>query len=97
MSPVVGVDSHKGSVTIEAVDEEVMELGTARFGAGTRDYLAMLGLVRRQWPQHRWAVDGADGVGPPLAQRLLADGETATLRTPNLRMLGFDEELVADG
>ena len=36
----------------------------------------MLGYVSRQWPHHRWAVEGAQGVGRPLAQRLLADGET---------------------
>src|SRR3712207_8820767 len=35
----------------------------------------MLGYVRREWPQHRWAIEGAHGVGRPLAQRLLADGE----------------------
>ena len=88
----------------------------------------MLGHVRRQWPHHRWAVEGAHGVGRPLAQRLLADGETVVdvpaklaarvrvfdtgnalktdatdahaiaataLRTPDLRVLVFDEELVA--
>jgi transposase len=36
----------------------------------------MLGYVRAQWPHHRWAVEGANGVGRPLAQRLLAQGET---------------------
>ncbi|MCW2737531.1 MAG: hypothetical protein JWN97_2175, partial [Nocardioides sp.] len=39
----------------------------------TRDYKAMLGYVRQQWPHHRWAIEGAHGVGRPLAQRLLAD------------------------
>ena len=101
---------------------------TGRFGTENRDYHAMLGYVRRQWPHHRWAVEGAQGVGRPLAQRLLADGETvvdvpaklsarvrvfdtgnarktdpvdahavamAALRTPKLRVLAFDEELVA--
>jgi transposase len=36
----------------------------------------MLSYVRDQWPHHRWAVEGAHGVGRPLAQRLLAQGET---------------------
>jgi transposase len=35
----------------------------------------MVKYVRDQWPQHRWAVEGAQGVGRPLAQRLLAQGE----------------------
>ena len=31
--------------------------------------------VRRQWPDRVWAVEGSNGAGRPLAQRLLADGE----------------------
>jgi transposase len=125
---VVGVDPHKKSVTIEAVDEQGKKVATGRFGTTTRDYNAMLGHVRREWPQRRWAIEGAHGVGRPLAQRLLADGETVVdvpaklaarvrvfdtgnarktdatdahaiaataLRTPDLRVLAFDEELVA--
>ncbi len=125
---IVGVDPHKKSVTIEAIDEQGKKVATGRFGTDTRDYKAMLGYVRQQWPQHRWAIEGAHGVGRPLAQRLLADGETvvdvpaklaarvrvfdtgnarktdatdahaiaaAALRTPALRVLTFDEELVA--
>ncbi len=72
----VGVDPHKKSVTIEVIDEQGKKLATGRFGTTTRDYQAMLGHVRRQWPRHRWAIEGAHGVGRPLAQRLLADGET---------------------
>ena len=72
---IVGVDPHKKSVTIEAIDGRGMKLATGRFGADTRDYKEMLGYVRRQWPHHRWAIEGAHGVGRPLAQRLLADGE----------------------
>ncbi|HEY3033217.1 MAG TPA: IS110 family transposase, partial [Streptosporangiaceae bacterium] len=29
----------------------------------------------RQWPERVWAVEGANGIGRPLAQRLLASGE----------------------
>src|SRR3954447_25949590 len=88
----------------------------------------MRGYVHEQWPHHRWAIEGANGVGRPLAQRLLAQGETVldvpaklaarvrvfdtgnarktdavdahavamvALRTPRLRELTHDEELVA--
>jgi len=125
---LVGVDPHKKSVTIEAIDEHERVISTGKFGTTTRDYKAMLGYVRQQWPRHRWAIEGAQGVGRPLAQRLLADGETvldvpaklaarirvldtgnarktdavdahavavAARRTPTLRVLSFDEELVA--
>ncbi len=61
---------------IEAIDEQGKKVATGRFGTQTREYKAMLGYVRRQWPQHRWAIEGAQGVGRPLTQRLLADGGT---------------------
>ena len=34
-------------------------------------------LIRyaRQWPERVWAVEGANGIGRPLAQRLIAAGE----------------------
>jgi transposase len=124
----VGVDPHKRSVTIEAIDEQGQVSATGRFGTANRDYHSMVRYVRQQWPHRRWAVEGAQGVGRPLAQRLLADGETvidvpaklsarvrvfdtgnarktdpvdahavamAALRTPTLKVLTLDEELLA--
>ena len=73
---IVGVDPHKRSVTLEVIDDQERVLATGRFSTGGRDYRSMLRYVRGQWPHHRWAVEGAQGVGRPLAQRLLADGET---------------------
>ena len=88
----------------------------------------MLGYARAQWPHRVWAVEGAQGVGRPVAQRLLAGGEPVwdvpakpaarvrafdtgqarktdatdahaiamvALRTPRLRELTVDEDLVA--
>jgi len=72
----VGVDPHKKSVTIEAVDEHGTVFATGRFATDSTGYRLMLSYVRDQWPHHRWAVEGAHGVGRPLAQRLLAQGET---------------------
>jgi transposase len=72
---IVGVDPHKKSVTIEVVDEHETVLAQGRYGTDTADYRRMLKQVRDQWPEHRWAVEGAQGVGRPLAQRLLAQGE----------------------
>ncbi len=72
---IVGVDPHKKSVTIEVVDEHERVLTRGRYGTDTADYRRMLKQVRDQWPEHRWAVEGAQGVGRPLAQRLLAQGE----------------------
>ena len=72
---IVGVDPHKKSVTIEVVDEHETVLARGRYGTDTADYRRMLKQVRDQWPEHRWAVEGAQGVGRPLAQRLLSQGE----------------------
>ena len=73
---IVGVDPHKKSVTIEAVDEHGAVLATGRFGTDSSGLRLLLKYVREQWPHHRWAIEGARGVGRPLAQRLLAQGET---------------------
>src|SRR4051794_2625351 len=125
---IVGVDPHKKSVTIEAVDENGTVLARGRFGTDTAGYRLMVKHVCEEWPHHRWAVEGAQGVGRPLAQRLLAGGQTVlevpaklaarvrvfdtgnarktdaidaheiamvALRTPRLRVLAYDEELIA--
>ncbi len=49
--------------------------GVALIWHAETGYRLMLRYVRQQWPHRRWAVEGAGGVGRPLAQRLLADGE----------------------
>ena len=71
---VIGVDPHKLSATIEVVDDQERFLGSGRFGTDRSGYAAMLRYVRA-WPNRTWAVEGANGTGRPLAQRLLAGGE----------------------
>jgi transposase len=71
---VIGMDPHKRSVTIEARDAREVLRATGIFGTDNGSYRAML-KVARQWPTRVWAVEGANGVGRPIAQRLLADGE----------------------
>ena len=73
---IVGVDPHKKSVTIEVVDEQGRVLATGRFDTTSEGYRLMLKYVGDQWRDRRWAVEGANGMGRPLAQRLLAQGET---------------------
>jgi transposase len=67
---VIGVDPHKLSATIEVVDERERILGSGRFSTDRAGYAAMRTYVRA-WPQRVWAVEGANGAGRPLAQRLL--------------------------
>jgi transposase len=71
---VIGMDPHKRSVTIEARDVREVLRATGRFGTDTGNYRQMI-KVARQWPDRIWAVEGAAGIGRPIAQRLLADGE----------------------
>jgi transposase len=68
------VDPHKLSVTIEARDGREILRATGRFGTDACSYRQMLKFAG-QWPERVWAVEGANGIGRPLAQRLLADGE----------------------
>ncbi|MBA3801014.1 MAG: IS110 family transposase [Geodermatophilaceae bacterium] len=70
----IGVDPHKLSATIEVVDDHENVLATGRFGTDKAGYAAMRKTVSR-WPERVWAVEGSNGAGRPLAQRLLADGE----------------------
>ena len=70
------MDPHKSSVTLEAVDGHGQVLARGWFGTDTAGYRLMLRYVRERWPHRVWAVEGAHGVGRPLAQRQLAQGET---------------------
>jgi len=70
----IGVDPHKLSVTIEVVDAHEAVLATGRCDTDRAGYAAMREHVAA-WPERTWAVEGSNGAGRPLAQRLLADGE----------------------
>ena len=70
----IGVDPHKLSATIEVVDARETVLATGRFTTDKAGYAAMRRHVAA-FPERTWAVEGSNGAGRPLAQRLLADGE----------------------
>jgi transposase len=70
----IGVDPHKLSATIEVVDGHETVLATGRFATDKAGYGAMRKHVA-SFPERVWAVEGSNGAGRPLAQRLLADGE----------------------
>src|SRR3954452_13163621 len=71
---IIGVDPHKLSATIEVVDEHERVLGSGRFSTDRAGYRAMRNYAK-SWPDRVWAVEGANGVGRRLAQRLLEAGE----------------------
>jgi transposase len=71
---IIGVDPHKLSVTIEVVNHRENLLGSGRFTTDRAGYAAMR-TYAKAWPERVWAVEGANGAGRPLAQRLLEAGE----------------------
>jgi transposase len=71
---IIGMDPHKRSVTIEARDAREVLRATGTFPTTSSGYRAMRRFAA-QWPARVWAIEGANGVGRPVAQRLLADGE----------------------
>jgi transposase len=71
---VIGMDPHKRSATIEVVDTHARLLGSGRFSTDKAGYAAMRGYVKA-WPQRIWAIEGANGAGRALAQRLVEAGE----------------------
>ena len=71
---IIGVDPHKLSATIEVVDHHGHLLGSGRFTTDKAGYAAMRAYVKA-WPDHIWAVEGANGAGRSLAQRLVEAGE----------------------
>ena len=71
---IIGVDPHKLSATIEVVDDRERFLGSGRFTSDRAGYTAIL-TYAKAWPERVWAVEGSNGAGRPLAQRLLEAGE----------------------
>ena len=72
---IIGVDPHKLSATIEVVDRRERLLGSGRFSTDQAGYTAMR-TYAKTWPNRVWAVEGSNGAGRPLAQRLVAAGES---------------------
>lgn len=71
---VIGMDPHKRSATIEILNDREQVLGGGRFATDRDGYRDMLAISRRH-PDRIWAVEGCNGIGRHLAQRLVADGE----------------------
>ncbi|WP_406131511.1 transposase [Streptomyces sp. NBC_00989] len=74
---VLGVDPHKSTHTATAVEPTSnQQVGSMRIEASLADYRRLLSWAKR-WPQRKWAVENANGLGRHLAQWLLARGESA--------------------
>jgi transposase len=68
----IAVDPHKASWTAAAVNASLQPLDTIRVPVSDSGYRQLRRFARR-WPQARWAIEGAAGLGTPLTTRLRAD------------------------
>ena len=88
---IIGIDPHKSTHTATALDPVTnSEVGTLRIEASVFDYRRLMTWAKA-WPQRRWAIENAQGLGHHVAQWLLALGEevvdiptTATARVREL-------------
>jgi transposase len=68
------MDPHKRTATIEVMAGDEAVAGRGRYATDAAGCAAMLAEARR-WPERMWAIEGCQGIGRHLANRLLADGE----------------------
>ena len=83
MEVLIGVDPHKTTNVVAAVDEQGGLVGQENFPANRKGMRA-LERWANGFPERRWAVEGAGGIGRPLAQKLLAGGEQVVDVPPKL-------------
>lgn len=70
----IGIDPHKSSLTAVALDETGHLLATRRITVNAAAYKTLTAWAAR-WPQRRFAVEDAAGLGRGIAQLLAAAGE----------------------
>lgn len=83
---IVGVDAHKSTHTLVAVDEVGRKLGERTVAATTEGHLDALGWAGR-WPERRFALEDCRHVTRRLESDLLAAGQ-AVVRVPTRLMAG---------
>ena len=84
MKVLIGVDPHKASVAVAAVDEATSELLERAGFPQDRAGLRSLERWAKQFPERRWAVENAGGLGRYLAGRLASSGESVVDVPPRL-------------
>src|SRR5215218_10315296 len=84
MKVLIGVDPHKASLAVAAVDEAKGELLERASFPQDRAGLRSLERWAKRFPERRWAVENAGGLGRYLAGRLAASGESVVDVPPKL-------------
>src|SRR5215210_2634702 len=84
MKVLIGVDPHKASVAIAVVDEAMGELVERASFPQNSAGLRSLERWAKRFPERRWAMENAGGLGRHLAGRLVAAGESVVDVPPKL-------------
>src|ERR1019366_655694 len=88
---LIGIDPHKATHTAVAVDKEETALGELTVKADRHQVECLLKWAI-EYPDRRWAIESANGLGFLLAQQLVAAGEDVVDVPPTLaarvRVLG---------
>ena len=84
MKVLIGVDPHKASLAVAVVDEATGELLERASFPQNRAGLRALERWARRFPERRWAVENAGGLGRHLAVRLAAASESVVDVPPKL-------------
>lgn len=81
---VLGVDPHKDSHTVVAVDEAGRQLARLTVRARSEGHLQALAWAQEFGPDRRWAVEDCRHVAGGLVRDLLATGESVVMVAPRL-------------
>jgi transposase len=84
MKVLIGVDPHKASVATAVIDEASGDLLERASFPQNSAGLGSLERWARRFPERRWAVENAGGLGRHLAGRLAAAGESVVDVAPKL-------------
>src|ERR671912_727760 len=84
MKVLIGVDPHKASLAVAAIDEATSELIERASFPQDRTGLRSLERWAKRFPERRWAVENAGGLGRHLAVRLAGSGESVVDVPPKL-------------
>ena len=71
---VIGVDPHKRINAVVVLSAKGKVLARTKFENSAGGF-RQLRAFSRQWRPRTWAIEGCNGVGKHLAQRLVAEGE----------------------
>lgn len=71
---VLGVDPHKRLNAVAVVNSRGATIARRQFATHEEGFKELWAFAR-QWKQRTWAIEGCNGVGKYLAQRLVAQGE----------------------